>query len=50
MPMKKGSLVITPTFFLPILTLSTLLSSAVYLLVECISLEGSDEEPGVYSR
>ena len=50
MPMKKGSLVNNSYIFEPILILSTLLSSAVYLLVECTSLEGSDKASRVYSR
>ena len=50
MPMKKGSLVKNSYIFEPILILSTLLSSAVYLLVECTSLDGSDKALRVYSR
>ena len=50
MPMKKGSLVIIPTIFLTILTLSTILSSAVCPLVKCKSYDGSDKASSVYSR
>ena len=50
MPMKKGSLVNNSYIFEPILFLSTLLSSAIYLFVECTSLEGSDKASRVYSR
>ena len=50
MPMKKGSLVNNSYIFEPILILSTLLSSAVYLLVAHTSLEGSDKASRVYSR
>ena len=50
MPMKKGSLVNNSCIFEPILILSTLLSSAVYLLVKYTSLEGSDKALRVYSR
>ena len=50
MPIKKGSIVNNSYIFEPILILSTLLSSAVYLLVECTSLEGSDNASRVYSR
>ena len=50
MPMKKGSHVNNSYIFEPILILSTLLSSAVCLLVKCISLEGSDKASRVYSR
>ena len=50
MPMKKGSLVNNSYIFEPILILSTLLSSAVYLLVECTSLDGYDKALRVYSR
>ena len=50
MPMKKGSLVNNSYIFEPILILSTLLGSAVYLLVEYTSLEGSDKASRVYSR
>ena len=42
MPINKGSIVNNSYIFKPILILSTLLSSAVYLLVECTSLEGSE--------
>ena len=50
MPMKKGSLVITPTFSEPILILSTLFRSAVCPLVKCKSYDGSDIASRVYSR
>ena len=50
MPIKKGSIVNNSYIFEPILILSTLLGSAVYLLVECTSLEGSDKASTVYSR
>ena len=50
MPMNKGSLVDNSYIFEPILILLTLLSSAVYLLVECTSLEGSDKASRVSFR
>ena len=50
MPMKKGCARNNSWIFEPILILSRLLSSAVYLLVECTSLEGSDKASRVYSR
>ena len=43
MPMKKGSLVITPTIFEPILILSTLFRCAVCPLVQCKSYDGSEK-------
>ena len=49
MPIKKGSIVNNSYIFEPILILSTLLSSAVYLLVECTNLEGYDKASRAYS-
>ena len=50
MPMKKGSLVNNSYIFKPILTLSTLLNSALCPLIKCKSVEGSDKASRVYSR
>ena len=50
MPMKEASLVNNSYIFEPILILLTLLSSALWSLVKCKSLEGSDKASTVYSR
>ena len=47
---KKVRAVITTTFLNDFFILSTLLSSAVWSLVKCKSLEGSDKASRVYSR
>ena len=49
-PIKHQDSIITPTFFEPILILSTLFRSAVCPLVKCKSYNGSDKASRVYSR